>query len=121
MGLPSILILFTQKAVTAVKRSQQGIVGIIIRDDTNANITTKVYKSYTEIQESDWTPENYRFLKDCFEFTPAKVKIFRIGTGVKGKMADALKLVANLHYTLLLLIHSNFGSYGINCSWNSFI
>lgn len=94
MGLPSILILFTQKAVTAVKRSQQGIVGIIIRDDTNESIITKVYKSYTEIQESDWTPENYRFLKDCFEFTPAKVKIFRIGTGVKGKMADALKLVA---------------------------
>ena len=45
MGLPSILILFTQKAVTAVKRSQQGIVGIIIRDDTNESIVTKVYKS----------------------------------------------------------------------------
>ena len=34
MGLPSILILFKQKAITAVKRSQQGIVGIILRDET---------------------------------------------------------------------------------------
>ena len=94
MGLPSILIKFKQKAITAVKRSQQGIVGIIIRDDTNAGLVRAEYKSYTEIKESDWTPENFKLLKDCFEFTPAKVKIFRIGTGVKGKMADALKLVA---------------------------
>lgn len=94
MGLPNILIKFKQKAITAVKRSQQGIVGLIVRDETDTTISTKIYKSYTEISESDWTPENFQFIKDCFEFTPAKVKVFRIGTGAKGKISDALKLVA---------------------------
>lgn len=94
MGLPSILIKFKQKAITAVKRSQQGIVGIIIRDDTNAGLVRAEYKSYTEIKESDWTPENFKLLKDCFEFTPAKIKVFRIATGAKGKISDALKAIA---------------------------
>ena len=94
MGLPSILILFKQKAITAVKRSQQGIVGIILRDETKTDFNMKVYKSFTEIEESDWTTDNFQFLKDCFTFTPAKVKVFRIKTGPTGKISDGLKMVA---------------------------
>ena len=35
MGLPSIEIIYKQLAVTAVKRSQLGIVGLIEKESTN--------------------------------------------------------------------------------------
>lgn len=117
MGLPSILIKFKQKAITAVKRSQQGIVGIIVRDDTNTTFTTKVYKSYTEINESDYSAENFQFLKDCFEFTPAKVKVFRIATGPSGKIGDILKLVAKERVNWLGTPSVNTGDQDAIVTW----
>ena len=39
MGLPEILIEFKAKAETAVKRSENGIVALILRDDTKSMAT----------------------------------------------------------------------------------
>lgn len=89
MGLPVIDIIFKQKAVTAVKRSALGIVGLIIKE-AGKEWTRKEYKNIAEVTDSDFTGENAKLVKDCFEGTPAKVIIFNLKTGT---LADGLKLV----------------------------
>lgn len=90
MGLPRIEIIFKQKAVTAVKRSQLGIVGLIVKE-TDKNWIRKEYKNITDITDGDYTGDNLTFIKDTFTFTPAKVIAFNIGSG---SLTDTLKLVA---------------------------
>lgn len=90
MGLPVIDIIFKQKAVTAIKRSQLGIVGLIIKD-TEKTWKIKQYKMITDISDNDYSAEILPLVKDTFEYTPAKVFVFNIGSGT---LADTLKLVA---------------------------
>ena len=90
MGRPTIDIIFKQKAITAVKRSQLGIVVLIIKDSTK-DWTRKEYKIITDIKAEDYTESFLQLVKDCFQFTPAKVVIFNIKDGT---LADILKLVA---------------------------
>lgn len=47
MGLPSVNISFTEKAATSIKRSQRGVVGLILKD------TQPTTNPFTVIQESD--------------------------------------------------------------------
>ncbi len=90
MGRPVIDIIFKQKAITAIKRSQLGIVGFIVKEATK-NWVRKEYKNITEVEESDYTAATFKLVKDCFEYTPAKVIVFNVKDGT---LANTLKLVA---------------------------
>lgn len=90
MGLPRIEIIFKQKAVTAVKRSQLGIVGLIVKESSK-DWSRKVYKNISEIVDKDYTEENLGFVSDTFTFTPSKVVVYNIGSG---SLKDTLKIVA---------------------------
>lgn len=90
MGLPSIEIIFKQLAVTAVKRSQLGIVGLIV-NEVGKNWTMKEYKTVIDINPDDYSAEVLPLVKDTFEYTPNKVLVFNNGAGT---LADTLKLVA---------------------------
>jgi len=79
MGLPEIIITFSSLAVSAVQRSQRGIVALILEDDTGS-FDTKEYKSVTEVQSSDWSATNLQYIKDAFLGTPSKVIVERIAT-----------------------------------------
>ena len=90
MGLPSIEIIFKQLAVTAVKRSQLGIVGLIVKESTK-QWDRKVYKNITDIEAGDYSAEVLPLIKDSFEYTPNKVVVFNIKNGT---ISDTLKKVA---------------------------
>ena len=90
MGLPSIEIIFKQLAVTAVKRSQLGIVGLIV-NEVGKNWTMKEYKTVIDINPDDYSAEVLPLVKDTFEYTPNKVLVFNNGAGT---LADTLKIVA---------------------------
>lgn len=77
MGRPEIDIIFKQKAVTAIKRSALGIVGLIVKE-TEKEWKRKEYKIITDIEDKDYSADNLRFVKDCFEFTPSKVVVFNL-------------------------------------------
>lgn len=77
MGLPEISIIFSSLAVSAIQRSQRGIVALILKDDTRT-FDTKEYKSVSEVQSSDWTATNLQYIKDAFLGTPSKVIVERI-------------------------------------------
>lgn len=78
MGLPEINIEFVGRAVTAIKRSQLGIVALILKDDVQT-IDTVTYKSVEEVKPGEWSPENLDFIQKTFMGTPSKIIIERLG------------------------------------------
>jgi len=93
MGLPEISIIFSSLAVSAIQRSQRGIVSLILKDDTG-NFDTKEYKSVTEVQSSDWTAKNLDYIKRAFLGTPSKVIVERISTSATDYNAALTRLAS---------------------------
>ena len=82
MGLPEILIEFKTKAETAVKRSGNGIVALILRDDTKSGDGNLSYKYQTATDyglTSSWSTTNRRYLNLAFAGLPKNVLVERIG------------------------------------------
>lgn len=81
MGLPEINIEFVGRAVTAIKRSQLGIVALILKDNIQT-ADTVTYKSVEEVKTGEWSPENLDLIQKTFMGTPSKVIIERLGAEV---------------------------------------
>ncbi|WP_155591856.1 phage tail sheath C-terminal domain-containing protein [Lysinibacillus cavernae] len=79
MGLPQIIIDFNGKAVTAIKRSQLGIVALILKDDVQT-ADTVTYKSIEDVPTEAWAPENLDYIQLTFKGTPSKIIIERLPT-----------------------------------------
>ncbi|MCI1593216.1 phage tail sheath C-terminal domain-containing protein [Heyndrickxia oleronia] len=101
MGLPEINIEFKGKAVTAVQRSQLGIVALILKDDTGT-FDTRVYKSIEEIEASDWTPEVLDYIQKTFEGTPSKIICERLAPDATDYNV-ALKRLNNKRFNYLAI------------------
>lgn len=82
MGLPEILIEFKAKAETAVARSQNGILAVILEDDTKTDDASKsyVYRTSADINASYWSTESRRYLNIIFSSSPSRVLVERVGT-----------------------------------------
>lgn len=80
MGLPQIIIEFNGKAVTAIKRSQLGIVALILKDDVQT-ADTVTYKSIEEVPTEGWSPANLDYIQKTFMGTPSKIIIERLSVG----------------------------------------
>lgn len=79
MGLPTIDIIFKTKAVSAVKRSEKGIVALVLKDDQGA-FETKEYKGIDEISIGDWTEGNLDLIQKIFLGNPSKLIVERVDT-----------------------------------------
>ncbi len=83
MGLPEILIEFKTKAQTAVTRSQNGIVAVILEDSTKVGDEnlSYTYNYEADIVKSDWTTTNLDYLNKIFLGKPKRVLVERAETG----------------------------------------
>ena len=90
--MPIIDIAFKQKAATLVTRSSRGYAVLIIKDDT-IDTSWKMYKDISEVEadKSNYTNENFQYLKDAFEFGTYRVCAARISS--TGSACDALKTI----------------------------
>lgn len=79
MGLPEILITFKTKGLTAIQRSERGIVAVILHDETEGGEKLTVYNSITEVDFTKWTERNYDYLKLIYEGVPYRVIVYRMG------------------------------------------
>lgn len=81
MGLPEINIEFKKRAETAIARSENGIVALILRDDTKSGDSFRSYK-YSSTSDygvsSQWTAANQKYLRLAFECSPKYVLVERI-------------------------------------------
>lgn len=80
MGLPEVIISFSSAAASAVQRSQQGIVALILRDDTVITFTTKTYSTIADVSQTDWTAGNYDLIEKTFLGSPYQVIVVRGAT-----------------------------------------
>ncbi|MFD3271519.1 phage tail sheath subtilisin-like domain-containing protein [Paenibacillus dendritiformis] len=100
MGLPEINITFSSLSVSAIQRSQRGIVALILKDDTNESFNTKEYTSPADIDTKDWTPTNLQYIHDTFLGVPSKVIVERLNEEETGYGA-ALTRLANKRWNYL--------------------
>lgn len=77
-GLPQINIYFKQAAETAIKRSGEGIVALILKDDTAINVLASpsfAYGNIAEVSANNFTEENYDYIEKTFLGSPKKILI----------------------------------------------
>lgn len=101
MGLPEINIVFQSKAETAIKRSANGIVALILRDATKGDITSYSYTNESEVVKSHWTTANYDYISKTFLGGPKRVIVERIGT--EDTYDDALARLKNKKWNYLAI------------------
>ena len=78
MGLPNIDIIFKQKAVTAVKRSQRGVACIILKDSTQTAAGYDVFKFEADITTDKYSAANIEILKRCFYIAVNKLYVVHV-------------------------------------------
>ncbi|MGE7838009.1 phage tail sheath C-terminal domain-containing protein [Viridibacillus arvi] len=115
MGLPEINIEFVGKAVTAVKRSELGIVALILKDDIGT-FDTVIYKSVEEVKTADWSPDNLDYIQKTFLGTPSKIIIERLAT-TASDYNDALKRLNNKRFNYLAIPKIEAKDTSIIFSW----
>lgn len=95
MGLPEILIEFKTKAETAVRRSENGIVAVILADDSKSGdgYTSYKYNFEADIVKSHWTTKNLDYLNKVFLGTPNRVLVERVSSF--DELDDALARLKN--------------------------
>lgn len=72
---PTIEISFKQLATTLIQRSERGTAILLLNDGTAGAVTTKVYKTVADIDESLYTAENLAYIKACMAYAPYEVVV----------------------------------------------
>jgi hypothetical protein len=78
MGLPSISISFKEKGITAIKRSQRGIVALILKDDKAEFTNPYTIYTTTDIPKdlSDFNKEQIELALMGYQTSPKKVLVY---------------------------------------------
>lgn len=98
MGMPEILINFTQKAASAIARSERGIVCMVIRD-TAETASVATYKNVADVDAADYTADNYTAIRNAFYDGPNKVCVIKMPKN--GAWTDAKPIVDALKFNYL--------------------
>ena len=97
IDLPNIDIIFTQKAVTAVQRSERGVLCVIMKDkQQTSGITKFIYKRGADIETKDFETANLNALKRAFDVAVNKVYVLRCAEAVE--FTDIVKELDKLKF-----------------------
>ncbi len=116
MGLPSINIEFKTKGVTAIKRSERGIVALIIEDETEGGKEIEIFKSVSDIDSTVFTNRNYEYLKLLYEGAPYRVIVVRKDTSVVGYSKE-LKILESYKWNYLTIPNIEAGDVTMVGAW----
>ncbi|NLY20129.1 MAG: phage tail sheath protein [Tissierellia bacterium] len=75
IGMPRIAIEFKSAGLTAIQRSERGIALLILKDDTNKVQHSYTFTNLADVNEDDFTADNYKYIKLAFEGKPYKLMI----------------------------------------------
>ena len=89
IGLPNINIIFQQKAVSAISRSERGTACIIVRE-TGKEAGIKLYKYETDIESADYSESNLSAIKRAFSVPVNKMYVVTIPTDAEFSAVTAL-------------------------------
>lgn len=86
LGLPNIDIVFKQLAVTAVQRSERGILAIIVNDDKQTEgVTRFTYRRGSDVDKTTFSDANYTAIMRAFDVAVNKVYVFRCAITAEDK------------------------------------
>ena len=92
MGLPEIIFKLKEKSDTAIKRSGNGVVALILADGTKTD-TSYAYSKLTDVTKAHWTNDNYDYIRLAFLGEPKSVIVERVAA-TNTSYTDALKRLA---------------------------
>lgn len=100
ISLPDINVIFTQKAVTAVQRSERGVLCVIIKDtQQDSGIKKFVYKRGADVVKTDYTTTNYTALMRAFDVAVNKVYVLRCAEATE--FTDIVKELDKLKFNYI--------------------
>lgn len=105
MGLPSITIAFKSTAITAITRSQRGIVALILKEETLANFSSPITVYTTTDIPTTLTDANQEQIELClkgYQTPPKKILVYVISSTVENYNA-ALLLLENARWDYLAI------------------
>jgi hypothetical protein len=115
VGLPQVLIEFKAKAESAVQRSENGAVAVILKDGTNATFDTKIYTKESEIVQSHWSAANRDYLSKIFLGNPARVIAERVAAW--DETAAALERLKHKNFNYLTAPGAEDVGADAVCDW----
>lgn len=104
-NMPNIEVIFKQKAVTAIQRSERGVVCIIVNDDTEGTAAVNKYELSSEVKEEEYTADNYRAILAAFIGVPRTVYVVKIGS--TKKFADAKEDISGIDFNWLCFLNAD--------------
>ena len=97
ISLPDINVIFTQKAVTAVQRSERGVLCVIVKDTKQESGVKKfIYRRGADVAKTDYTTDNYIALMRAFDVAVNKVYVLRCAEATE--FADIVKELDKLKF-----------------------
>lgn len=80
MTTPDVSVIFKTLATTAIQRSELGILGLIVKDDTHTEYISNI-STIDDIDESKWDDEVVKLFKIAmYTLSPKKIIVFNQGT-----------------------------------------
>lgn len=98
MGRPDINIEFKKLAKTAAARSANGIVVLIIKDDTDKTFDTIEYSDVEDVETGKFTVENAGYIKMAISGGVKKVIVSRVDIASATPVNTAINNIGNVHY-----------------------
>lgn len=107
IGLPNIDIVFQQKAVTAVQRSERGILAIVVKDGKQTQgVTRFTYRRGSDVVKTDYEESNYKDIMRAFDVAVNKVYVFRCAGATDSK--DAVKEIEKVRFNYICTNDTNY-------------
>lgn len=104
IGLPNIDIVFVQKAVSAIDRSERGVLCIVCFDSHAEAVTKKLYKYETDINEADYDADNLEAIKKAFLVAVNKVYVISAPESETKKFADVVPTLEGMKYNYICVL-----------------
>lgn len=105
MGMPSVIVAFRERGITAIKRSQRGIVALILKEDAKAPLTDNfIVYTVDDIPAglSDANKEQIELACIGYQTTPKHVYV-QIQDKTAADYADSLKKLENVRFDYLVI------------------
>ena len=105
IGQPTIDIVFIQKAVSAIQRSERGVACVVVYDDTPTEAGYFTYKYATDIPADRYTAANLAIIKRCWLCAVNKVIVVHVPTDAE--FSDVTAILETIKYNYVCVVNDS--------------
>lgn len=105
--MPNIEVIFRKMAVSAIQRSERGVVCIVMNDATEGGKTVNKYSFSSEVKKEEYTAENYKAIQGAFVGLPNTV--YTVKLTAENTFDNAADLLKSIDYNWLCYLNGTSG------------